>query len=565
MCEDFATMENKTMTAVLLSLMAVAGLAATDAYAQSNSQRIAAIDARTSDIEDTADDISDSVGSLTTMVTAVQTALANLAAAIQDMTDSISGVQSSVDGMAGDIYQISSKISDMDSAAAGIAALDDRMAGMEGQLATLQVSVDEIDAGGDATTARDLADINSRLAGVDSRLAGMDSRLATTNSHISEALARLSNIEAALQITNQKIDRPTVVAPPPPTNALRDGETELDVNTHHYLRHGDATTDRGPAYYELAMAFSCNKNVFLDTVDLVPVLNIGDRLDHVGVSSDNDPNDDGNTLPDAGDGKPVAATNNNYVNVDGRYLYNNAFHTGANTFAELDVPLQFNNKLLRAGETLRFTSVLYDGLFRTVVDDPSIQYLGQLYPYGETSGSENRTKFTQLVDGSTRDANTPLYEINVEWVAPEAGAICSLNFAGAGTAPGLTVTQTLTYGVTADKADADNALKDYRDTMDCSGDPIEIREIAAGTTDTWRLANFAEVVLTVGSVEHTIKFDNTVDIPVLANQGDVLPLYVGYEDLVISGSMAVENLLLSIKYDTIPDASCVAVPYELYR
>ncbi len=369
MYADFAIMENKTMIAVLLSLTAAAGLAATDAYAQSNSERIAAIDARTSDIEDTADDISDSVGSLATVMTAVQTALADLAAAIQSIAFSMSDVQASVDGMAGDISAINSKISDVDSAMAGIAAIDDRMAGMEGQLATLQVSVNEIDAGGDATTARDLADINSRLAGMDSRLAGMDSRLATTNQHISEALARLSNIEAALQITNQKIDRPAVIAPPPPTNALRDGETELNVNTHHYLRHGDATTDRGPHYYELDMAFSCNKNVFLDTVDLVPVLNIGDRLDHVGVSSDNDPNDDGNTLPDAGDGKPVAATNNNYVKVDGRDLYNNAFHTGANTFAELDVPLQFNNKLLRAGETLRFTSMLYDGLFRTIVDD----------------------------------------------------------------------------------------------------------------------------------------------------------------------------------------------------
>ena len=565
MYADFAIMENKTMIAVLLSLTAAAGLAATDAYAQSNSERIAAIDARTSDIEDTADDISDSVGSLATVMTAVQTALADLAAAIQSIAFSMSDVQTSVDGMAGDISAINSKISDVDSAMAGIAAIDDRMAGMEGQLATLQVSVDEIDAGGDATTARDLADINSRLAGMDSRLAGMDSRLATTNQHISEALARLSNIEAALQITNQKIDQPTVIATPPPTTALRDGETELNVNTHHYLRHGDATTDRGPHYYELDMAFSCNKNVFLDTVDLVPVLNIGDRLDHVGVSSDNDPNDDGNTLPDAGDGKPVAATNNNYVKVDGRDLYNNAFHTGANTFAELDVPLQFNNKLLRAGETLRFTSVLYDGLFRTVVDTPSTQYLGQLYPYGETSGSENRTKFMQLIDSSTRDVNTALYEINVDWVASETGVTCSLNFGGAGTAPGLTTSQTLTYGVTADKADVDNALKDYKDTIDCSGDPVEIIQITAGTTDTWQLANFAEVVLTVGSDEYTLKFDNTVDIPVLANQGDVLPLYVGYEDLVISGTMAVENLLLSIKYDTIPDASCKAVPEPTYQ
>ncbi len=57
---------------------------------------------------------------------------------------------------------------------------------------------------------------------------------------------------------------------------------------------------------------------------------------------------------------------------------------------------------------------------------------------------------------------------------PEIEIIYLLNFGSAGaTAPGLT-SSTLTYGVTTDKADADSALKEYRDTIDCNGDPVRI-------------------------------------------------------------------------------------------
>ena len=63
----------------------------------------------------------------------------------------------------------------------------------------------------------------------------------------------------------------------------------------------------------------------------------------------------------------------------------------------------------------------------------------------------------------------------MEWVASETGVTCHLNFGSAGaTAPGLTSSSTLTYGVTADKADEDNALKEYGDAIDCDGDPVQI-------------------------------------------------------------------------------------------
>ena len=132
-------------------------------------------------------------------------------------------------------------------------------------------------------------------------------------------------------------------------------------------------------------------------------------------------------------------------------------------------------------------------------------------------------------------------------------------------APGLTSSSVLTYGVTADKADADDALKKYRDTIDCDGDPVQINEITAGTTDDWNLAGFPDVVLTIGSDEYKLKFDTNADTPVPADRADVLPLYVGNQDLVISGSMAAGNLLLSLKYDTIPNASCEQVPHAAYQ
>ena len=522
-------MKNTTTIAVLLSLTAVAGLAATDAYAQSNSERIASIDERTSDIEDTTNDISASIASLTTVVSAVQTSLADLATTIQGIASSIAGVQTSVDGVAGDLSVISSKISNMDSAMAGITAIDARLTGIEGQIGSLQSSVDGIDTGDDMMTMQALAAINSRLD--------------ATNSRINDVFDRLSNIEATLLITNQKIEQPAPApTPSPPGGQLLDGEAELNVNTYHYVRHGDATTERGASYYELDMTFSCNKDVYLTKVDLAQELNIGEYLSR--LSSDDYASNQATDVKNAA---------NNFVKVDGRDLYNNKFETGTDTFAELNRPIDFTpNKLLTAETPLRFTSTLYDGQF-----DTTSKVL-------DTAG----TNYNLIKDSNKTDTeNSPLYEINVEYIAFETGVVCSINFGSAGaTQPGLTSTQTLTYGVQIHKDDIPDsvALKNYKDKIDCDGDPVQINKITAGTTGKWGLAGFAKVVLTVGSDEYTLKFDTTATTPEIINQDDVLPLYVGNEDLVVSGTIAVKNLLLSLRYDTIPNATCEAVPDPAY-
>ena len=66
-------------------------------------------------------------------------------------------------------------------------------------------------------------------------------------------------------------------------------------------------------------------------------------------------------------------------------------------------------------------------------------------------------------------------EINADRVAPGTGVACRPNFGGAGAAaPGPAPSHMLTYGVATDKADADKVLKDYRDTIDCSDDSVQI-------------------------------------------------------------------------------------------
>ena len=154
-----------------------------------------------------------------------------------------------------------------------------------------------------------------------------------------------------------------------------------------------------------------------------------------------------------------------------------------------------------------------------------------------------------------------MYEINVEWFSYESGTSCSIGFgSGSATGPGLTRSTTLSYGVATDPANAEDTIKRYSDTIDCGGDPAEITDITAGTGDDWRLASFADVMIILGSNEYELKFDDATEQPVLENLADVLPLYVGGEDLIISGKIAVENLLLTLHYNTVPDGKCVVEP-----
>jgi hypothetical protein len=257
------------------------------------------------------------------------------------------------------------------------------------------------------------------------------------------------------------------------------------------------------------------------------------------------------------------------VKVDGRDLYNNKLSVGGNNYAEFHRTADFNNQQLRAGDKLEFESVLYEGIFSTAA--------GTVGDIATLSGNDNGAiggdPPTQaliadqeyLIHNSNKTKrgepgnNNALYEINVEWFSYTSGTTCSIGFgSGSAVGPGLTKSATLSYGVTTNPTNAEDVIKNYSDTIDCGGNPVEITDITAGTADDWRLANFADLKITIGSDEYEIEFDDEAEQPEFENLDEFLPLHVGGEDITISGKIAVKNLLLTVHYNTVSDAQCEA-------
>ena len=231
-----------------------------------------------------------------------------------------------------------------------------------------------------------------------------------------------------------------------------------------------------------------------------------------------------------------------------------------------------DNQRLRAGDSLQFESLLYEGVFVT-----SWYYLGDHNTQpGSGNGGVGGDPLPDLADAATTeylihnsnktkrgepDNNNALYEINVEWFSYISGTTCSISFGtGSAVGPGLTKSDTLSYGVATDPANAEDVIKRYSDTIDCGGNPVEITDVTAGTGDDWRLASFSDVFITIGSDEYELKFDADTEEPEFENIDEVLPLHVGGEDITISGKIAVENLLLTLHYNTVSGAECTVEP-----
>ena len=519
-------MKSKTTTAVLLSLLAVAGLAVNDAYAQSNTERLVSIDENAQSIKETVEGIPD-------MVSAIQDTLSGMVDTLTGIMNAITGVQTSVDSVAMDVTQMNSKIDGIETTLMGLSGIDDRLAGIDSRINSL--------ASDDGTS--------------DQILQVLTRTVTNTNDRLEQVIDKLDAIEVALESVNIKVeDISTTPVAPRPGNILLDGKSELHVNSYHYRQHGDGTTDRGSHFYDLEMSFSCNNDVFIEEARLFLDPTTANPYQYMKRYAD---------AP-----TPVGSTDwadvlRNYVHVDRHELYENKLGV-VGGYVAFHKEAEFDNKPLKAGERLEFESRLYEGVFvkadgtmlKTAPADTSNGGVG-----GELPTLDAANEYLIHNSNRTNNENNALYEIEVDWFSYTSGTSCSIGFgSGSAVGPGLTRSTTLSYGVATDPANADDVIKRYRDTIDCGGDPVEITGITAGTGDDWRLASFSDVFITIGSDEYELKFDTTKDQPVLENLDDVLPLYVGGEDLIISGKIAVENLLLTIHYNTVPDGKCVIDP-----
>lgn len=557
-------MKNKTTTAVLLSLMAVAGLAVTDAFAQSNTERLESIDDATQDILEDTEGVPGALESLSEAVSAIQaslsdmaTSLASLMSAITGVQDAVNGVSTTVTDMSTSVYNtessvnrvetavggvstevgaISSKIMDMDAMLQSVAGLDARLAGIEGSIMSLESAMQS--AGG----SDDIADTLSVLA----------STTLTNNAQLAETLQRLANIEAGLKSLDVDV-KGIASAPSQPGNVLLEGETELNVNSYDYKNYGDANTDSTGKYYELELTFSCSDDIFLDRVYLV----------HDGDGNSADIQDAeyvryfGLTKAQDAIVSNSREDTHNFVTVDGRDLFDTHFRFSSTTDTAAgqtyDLPAAFDNEPLKAGDTLRFESQVYDRNTNIVYDKKG----NKVSPLPDASAT------IKMIDGANRTYSLPFFEVNVEWLTYNSGTTCSIGFGtGGAVSPGLTKTKSLVYGVSTDPAHKDRSLKDFSNTIDCGGEPVEITEITVDTSGDWKLAGFVNVKLEYGSNEHTLEFDRDAKDAMITNGDDFLPIYLGNDELTISGSIPLKDLLVELTYKSQPDTDDCTAPSD---
>ena len=503
-------MKATTIHALLLSLVVMAGVAATDAYAQTNTERL--------------QDIHEDVPVIKGIVEAIQSALATFGEQIDGLVASMTSVETSVTDM-------SSKISGFET------TIDTRLTGMETTLSEISSSLASgsgVDGDSTLTTAA-LNDLINGISRINARLGDIENRMTV--------------LEIELTGVATQVSTPTPTTTTPARGNLVENTIQKDITVYNYEQSGKMRSDRNSFnYYDLDLTFSCNNDVFVDNVRMIQRLAEDGSEQYLKRNADYTNNAE------------VEPDGINYVQVEGRNLYHNWFLVSGDDHIEYNPSLQdFDNMALRSNQALSFETRVYDGNFTTdagMYDPPPVAATGteRLIEYAP--------KPTPRDDDDTNEPRE-LYTLEVTYRTYYLNTSCSLNFGTAGSSVfNVDTSSTLTFGTTIE--DSTSILKDFEDVIDCGGNPVEITGVTTATVDEWNdsISSFAKMYMTVedgvddDNPDATFTFDSAGRAEL--SEGDY-PAF-GNSDLKVHGTLpAAEGLLVSIEYLSVSANVCEKV------
>ena len=356
----------------------------------------------------------------------------------------------------------------------------------------------------------DLSEVHAALSSQDGTdLAGnIDFLASTVTRNHAAVLDRLDTIEATLSVIQSSLaNTPTTGSPTvtPGGGLVRDDAT-LEVSAYTYKASGTQRTINGLPVYDLDLTFSCTGPANIATIS-------------TDVRS-------ANTHPDIiTNSNPVASTNQNYLRVDGRVLYDSKFESSGSYLVFIRSVSFDNLESLATGDTLDFESRQYE--------------------------SGNR------IADSTRSTPGFNYEITVEYFA-DRNTTCSIT-AGTGANPAgalpksgsITLTPTLSTG---------GIIRTFSETISCNNNPADITNMEIAVLPDWQqgLGGFAHLYLTFLDRSN----DDTPDVEIDFNDDGTLvdpsyPISFSSGDLKISGDIPnADDVIIEIYYDTVRGGSC---------
>lgn len=567
----------------------------TDAFAQSNTERLAEIDKNAGVIQDIVNgleqmirSLSDNVESILTMIASMVAKLNIVGASVVDMSDAVAALNdktSQLETSVKDADNIMVDVQDtVDSLSSSIDSFDD----IQTNIALLTARIDSLE-----TTLADGDIINHIIANtnnIDELRAQITAADASMTTALNDIQNRLASITTNLDVVSEKVDRPAVTSSLT-ADAFKEYSEDKKVSTYDFARLGKKVDERGYTYYDLELSFVCNEDVRLKSATAIQA--VAERSQYLnrgaiyGDSTVTNPN-------------PFPGTDNypelgvNYVRIQGTSIYHNWYQISPTTQIEFNHDADFASRLLKAGDAVPFHARLYDGMFivknntsnaaldtaGNIVTDSEINpYLYKIVddrntPYrSETDGGGStivdstveihEDHLVQLVE-KDRTKSKDLYTIRVAWVSTTSNTQCSTSFGSEGHT--ATYTKDISHVFIANIIDPDEVLRKFDNTLDCAGDPVRIGDIEATPTPSseWddEFSDYADLYLTIQDG----KGDDTPDAEYeLTKEGEVILLegddYLEFRDadLRIHGQLppGIEGLIISLDIDSVENARCI--------
>ena len=518
----------------------------TDAHAQTNTERLITTVDNTNSILDALSALADTVAS----------GFASVMEALGMVQADTEAIQAELGHVEGELQSISSDVAGIDG---DLQSISSDVAGIGGDLTDINSNLQNVQ--------NDLAGLSGGLTGSAAALTALGDTVQANSVAINDLSAKLDMISEAVGVVQE-----TVVAPAmaDPATMLHSGETELTVAVADFA--GSVTKHPTSGVYDATNTFSCDGDVFLDTMMVSGVAEVLSTQE--------------NLEDDADEKSPVTE-----VSLNGVALYETySTGDGATDFIEINEPRDFDNQFLSASSSLTIKGetdqsanndlptvtvtvatatdnnyLKYDGTNSTTDTPVEFDVYFTLEDYVNLESNKDVIRSSDATgnigEGTIMHTATKvqlgtveLYTVTVNWFATSSDTVCTISSA-VETSSGLPNTdRDVLVGLNLVDAEAAPPSNVETKMVDCNGEDTEITgaSIQAGSIN---LSEFNSLVLTAGGETANVAFNNdgTLDA-----DGSQLPFRFSGSDLTVDGK-ALNNLLVQLVYDTTQGNTCKAL------
>ena len=599
-------MKAKLIPALLLSFVMVSGaVTINDAYAQTNTERLATVDETTMDtnnmiaalntaITNTTTSIMDMLSEMMSSMDALSASVAGVSTTVDDVSTTVESIDSKVDGLANNMASSSGAVTDVVNAVSALSSdvadinehvheYAENSADITNAVNDINTEVSNIAASLDASTSglsglpasvasiqdtvSDIAS-NNQDAEITLRLNALEESLNTRLGSLESNMAQISD---ALNIVQDAVQ--PVVAPLPEVV-----ETEISgvIYTANYA--GAVAAEPTDKIYNYDFTLECLSGAFVTGIE-VETKNARTEMQNKRKALDkviDDMNADEVLKKTAmmlreyttWDSGILTVTNpfntvdhHSTIHVDGRVLIDTQFPTGMDNVL-YDRPIEFNFQELSAGDALNIRTELDASPLQSNINVKSGE---EIVP----NPKAHIFDFDKLTDDNPDVVNfwsIPLFEVKVTLLSV-GDPSCSLSLPEV-VGDRFTDRNNRIILNAPTEGPEEALLKDFSVMVDCNDLPTRIQQNSDITFDfvgnvpsVFDSVNTLNLMAGGNNVEYRIDSKGMLT-PESKPDSDTLPIKWDSGLLVVSGSIPTDGALIQIYYDTVAGNSCTPVTEE---